>query len=209
MKHLHGAAAQSLVPQVHAIWPNLRFRLWFIVLAFAWALLGVPGLNAQNPKPTDYDVKAAYLYNFGRFVEWPAKSTTSRAEHFTVCVLGQDPFGPTLDSTLAGETIAGRVVVAKRISSAQEADGCRIIFLSPAEGGHLKKIVAELDKKAILTVSDMPQFVQLGGMIQFVLEDKKIRFEVNLTATQRAGLILSSELLKVAAAVSKSSASGD
>lgn len=209
MKHLHGAVARSLVPQAHAIWPIGDFRLCFVVLAFAWALLGGPGLNAQNPKPTDYDVKAAYLYNFGRFVEWPAKSTTSGAEHFTVCVLGQDPFGPTLDSTLAGETIAGRAIVAKRISSAQEVDDCRIIFLSPAEGGHLKKIVAELDKKAILTVSDMPQFVQLGGMIQFVLEDKKVRFEVNLTATQRAGLILSSELLKVAAAVRKSSASGD
>jgi len=187
----------------------LGLHSWLTVLALLCVLLSVPALHAQNAKPTDYDVKAAYLYNFGRFVEWPAQVTTTKSGHFTVCVLGQDPFGPRLDSTLAGETIGGKSIVAKRISSPQESDDCQILFLSPAESGRAKKIFAELDKRAVLTVSDMPEFAQLGGMIQFVLEGKRVRFEVNLAATQRAGLTLSSELLKVATTVRKNSASGD
>lgn len=210
MEKLYGADARRLTPQLHAIWPVLCLRPWFTVVVLAWGLFSVPALHAQNAKPTDYDVKAAYLYNFGRFVEWPAQlTTTTKSGHFTVCVLGEDPFGSSLDTTLAGETIGGKSVVAKRISNPQESDDCRILFLSPTEGGHLKKIVAELDKKAVLTVSDIPQFAQLGGMIQFVLEGKRVRFEVNLAATQRAGLTLSSELLKVATTVRKNPASGD
>ena len=209
MGKLYSADAHRLTPQLHAIWPILCLRHWVTIVVFVWGLFSVAALHAQNAKPTDYDVKAAYLYNFGRFVEWPAQVTTTKSGHFTVCVLGQDPFGPSLDSTLAGETIGGKSIVARRISSPQESDDCRILFLSPMEGGHLKKIVAELDKKAVLTVSDIPQFAQLGGMIQFVLEGKRVRFEVNLAATQRAGLTLSSELLKVATTVRKNSASGD
>ena len=88
---------------------------WLPVLAVLWTLLiAAPRLVAQGAKPTDYDVKAVYLYNFGRFVEWPA-SVTSKSEAFTVCVLGQDPFGPALDATLANETIAGKNLAAKRI----------------------------------------------------------------------------------------------
>jgi hypothetical protein len=177
-------------------------------LTFALALLAVPWLRAQASRPTDYDVEAAYLYNFGRFVEWPA-SVTSNSDSFSVCVLGQDPFGPALDATLAGETIGGKSVIAKRISTPQEAARCHILFMSSTEDSRLNKIIEALGKDAVLTVSDMPKFSQRGGMIQFVLEGKRVRFEVNLTATQRAGLTLSSELLKVATAVKRNSASGD
>jgi hypothetical protein len=134
-------------------------------------------------------------------VEWPGKVEATPGGSFTVCVLGQDPFGPSLDTRLAGETISGKTVVAKRISSAQESGNCQILFLSFTEASRLNKIITDLDKKAVLTVSDLPQFVKSGGMIQFVREENRIRFEVNLTATQRAGLTLSSELLKVATVV--------
>jgi hypothetical protein len=173
------------------------------VVAAAWAFLSIPALHAQNPRPTDYQVKATYLYNFGRFVEWPGKVAADQGGSFTVCVLGQDPFGRSLDATLAGETIGGKTIVAKRISGAEESGDCQILFLSLTDENRLNKIIADLDKKAVLTVSDAPQFVERGGMIQFVLEGKKVRFEVNLTATQHAGLTLSSELLKVATAVRK------
>jgi hypothetical protein len=156
---------------------------------------------AQGNKPTDYQVKAAYLYNFGRFVEWPPSS--AKSDSFVVCVLGRDPFGATLDNALAGETISGRHVVAKRISNPQESSVCQILFLSSAEDEHLKQLFESLDKEAVLTVSDIPHFSKRGGMIQFVMEGQRVRFEVNLAATQHAGLILSSELLKVASAVRK------
>ncbi len=186
--------------------PAFRVRLTTLVLA--WALAGFPYSWAQRPKPSDYQVKAAYLYNFGRFIEWP-RVVTAKSGPFTVCVLGQDPFGSTLDATMAGETIAGRNVVAKRISTPEESVNCQILFLSAAEAGRLNKIVEGLDKAAVLTVSDMPQFAQRGGMIQFVLEGNRVRFEVNLIATQHAGLTLSSDLLRVATAVRRNSPGPD
>ena len=184
------------------------FRLRLNLVAVACALVAFPYSWAQSPKPTDYQVKAAYLYNFGRFIEWP-RVVTAKSGPFTVCVLGQDPFGSTLDATMAGETIAGRNVVTKRISTPEESVNCQILFLSAAEAGRLNKIMEGLDKAAVLTVSDMPQFAQRGGMIQFVLEGNRVRFEVNLTATQHAGLTPSSDLLKVATAVRKNPTGGD
>jgi hypothetical protein len=177
-----------------------RPRPWLVTIAIACALVLLPVLGAQTPRPTDYDVKAVYLYNFGRFVEWPS-NTASRSDSFTICILGQDPFGAALDTTLSGETIGGKSIAARRISTPQESGNCQILFVSGAEETRLVKIIETLDKEAILTVSDMPQFSQRGGMIQFVLEGKKVRFEVNLTAVRHAGLILSSELLKVATTV--------
>jgi hypothetical protein len=203
MKHLHGTDGVRRVPSDRATRPVLSLRPLLIAVAAASAFLAIPVLHAQNPRPTDYQVKATYLYNFGRFIQWPGKVAAAQGGSFTVCVLGQDPFGPSLDATLAGETISGKTVVAKRISSAEESGNCQILFLSLTDDSRLSKVIADLDKKAVLTVSDAPQFVNRGGMIQFVLEGKKVRFEVNLTATQHAGLTLSSELLKVATAVRK------
>jgi hypothetical protein len=180
-----------------------------MAVAIAWALVAVPCLQAQSSKPTDYEVKAAYLYNFGRFVEWPANGIAAKSAPFTVCVLGQDPFGSALDATLRGETIGGKSVTAKRISTPPEAVSCQILFISSAEGSRLNKIIEALDKEAVLTASDMPQFSQRGGMIQFVLEGNRVRFEINLTAVQRAGLTLSSELLKVATTVRRNPLPGD
>jgi hypothetical protein len=165
-----------------------------------WLLIAGSSALGQR-KPSEYQVEAAYLYNFGRFVEWPAKGTTAESGSFTICVLGEDPFGQALDTTLAGETIGSQRVTARRISSPQMSGDCRILFISSSEATRLNRIIEALDKSAVLTVSDIPQFSQRHGMIQFVVEENRIRFEVNLTATQRAGLTLSSELLKVATAV--------
>ena len=180
-------------------WRNFAART--MLAAMAWGLVAVPVTRAQSAKPTDYEVKAAYLYNFGRFVEWPAKITAANTAAFSICVLGDDPFGPALDATLAGEKIGNQKVAARRISSPQQSGDCQILFISASEAGRLNKIIDALDKTAVLTVSDIPHFSQHRGMIQLVSEGSRIRFEVNLTATQRAGLTLSSELLKVATAV--------
>jgi hypothetical protein len=123
-------------------------------------------------------------------------------------VLGDDPFGEMLDTTTAGETINGLKVVSRRIKSPREAFGCRVLFISSSEENQLKEILAVLCKSSILTVSDMVQFSQRGGMIQFVFDRNRVRFEVNLTNARTAGLNLSSELLKLAVAVRKSSRSG-
>jgi hypothetical protein len=153
-------------------------------------------------------VEAVYLLNFGKFVEWPAK-VDAPGESFTICVLGQYPFGPALDKTIAGESIDGRKVAVRRITKPQEAMNCRILFISLSEETRLPDILKTLDNASILTVSNVPKFSQLGGMIQFVVEANKVRFEVNLARAERAGLSLSSELLKVAATVTRSPQPGD
>jgi len=209
MEPLQDTESVCRIPPGHRPGRTPAFRLRLTVAVLAWALGGFPCSWAQRPKPSDYKVKAAYLYNFGRFVEWPSEHTTAKSGPFTICVLGQDPFGSTLDATLAGETIAGKNVVAKRISTPQESVNCQIVFLSAAEAGRLNRIMEDLDKTAVLTVSDMPEFAQRGGMIQFVLEGNRVRFEVNLIATQHAGLTLSSDLLKVATAVRRNPAGGN
>jgi hypothetical protein len=178
------------------------------IAALVWLLFAGSSALGQQ-KPSEYKVEAAYLYNFGRFVEWPAKSATAQTSSFTICVLGEDPFGQALDATLAGEAIGNQRVIARRISSPQMSADCQILFISSSEANRLNKIIEALDKNAILTVSDIPQFSQHRGMIQFVLEENRIRFEVNLTATQRAGLTLSSDLLKVATVVRKNPQPGD
>jgi hypothetical protein len=185
-----------------------RVSLRHTLVAAVWFHLTVWSALAQQ-KPSEYQVEAAYLYNFGRFVEWPAKVSPAKTGSFTICVLGEDPFGTTLDATVAGETIGNQKVTVKRIGTPQESSDCQIVFISSSEASRLNKIIEALDKSAILTVSDIPQFSQRRGMIQFVSEGNRIRFEVNLTATQRAGLNLSSDLLKVATAVRKNPQAGD
>jgi YfiR/HmsC-like len=183
--------------------PSRYLRVWQSPTAVIvmLALLHVTVLHAQKPKVSEYQVKATYLYNFGRFVQWPPNAAAGKRDSFSICVLGQDPFGPSLDSTLAGETMDGKPLAVKRISTARDAGECRILFISSTEENHLKEILAALDESSILTVSDMPAFSRRGGMIQFILEGDKVRFEINLTKAETAKLTLSSELLKVATTV--------
>jgi hypothetical protein len=160
-------------------------------------------LNARGPatpenKPTQYEVEAAYLFNFGKFVGWP---NTHASSPFLICILGDDPFGPVLDRAIAGEVLGSRLVQDKRITHPQDAAGCSILYISSSESARLSKILSAIQEAPVLTVSDIPDFVQQGGMIQFVLRDGRVRFEVNLAPTQRNGLMMSSELLKVAVQV--------
>jgi len=157
--------------------------------------------RAQQERPTEYQVKAVYLFNFSRFVSWPAGPAADSSRPFSICVLGKDPFGAALDSILAGENIGGRKVVARRLAQPEQALDCRVLFISTSEEVRLKDILSALDKSSVLTVSDLPHFNELGGMIQFVLQGDRVRFAVNLDSASEARLTFSSNLLKVAVAV--------
>jgi hypothetical protein len=179
-------------------------RSFSLGLLFVLLLAAATPLNAQPPKPLDFEVKATYLLNFGRFATWPATSPTVERDDFPVCVIGSDPFGSALDHTVAGESIDGRGVVVKRIAHPEEVAKCRILFVSGSEEAQLSAILPVAEKAGVLTVSDIAVFAARGGMIQFVSQDRKIRFRVNATAAEQAGLTLSSELLRVAVAVVRS-----
>lgn len=188
--------------------PRYRGR-WSRVLRAALLLLFFSGFlapddRAQQGKPSEYRVKAVYLFNFGKFVQWPvASQPPPTLTSFPICVLGQDPFGSSLSDTIAGESIDGLRLVARQIDRVENAEDCRIVFVSSSEENRVINILDGLQAKPVLTVSDMPEFCNRGGMIQFVLDGNKVRFQVNLTAAQKAHLTLSSQLLKVATSVQK------
>lgn len=184
-----------------------RHRL--VIAVAAWALLSPCVLNAQKSKAPEYDVKATYLYNFARFVEWPEGSPAAKDGSLSICVLGQDPFGAALDTIVSGESIAGKTVVTRRLANARDAVNCHILYISLSEDARLPEILTAIAKSGVLTVSDMPQFSKRGGMIQFVSESNKIRFAVNLASARNSGLTLSSELLKVAVTVITNPGPGD
>jgi len=202
-----------MTPAYHTAAPPRRRRLWcermrlLSTLIVAVPLLTVSSARGQK-KPTQYQVEATYLYNFSQFVAWPPSPATATSS-FNICVLGQDPFGSTLANILADETVAGKTVAARRIPTPQEAMTCRVLFISSSESGRLKEILTILRGASVLTVSDLPEFTRHGGMVQFLLADDRVRFEVNLAAAERARLTLSSELLKVATSVRTTIPLGD
>jgi hypothetical protein len=206
--YLLGGETASCASRRRICWRHL-YRVTGLLTILFWVFLAGPCSHAQQPKSNEFQVKAAYLYNFGRFVEWPYAKGSEKNQSFEICVLGTDPFGPTLDAALASGSIDGKSVGAKRISKPQDVDSCRILFISSSEEGHLKEVLTALDKASVLTVSDIPRFSQRGGMIGFILDGNRVRFDVNLASAQSARLTLSSELLKVATNVRKDPDRGD
>ncbi|HEV2620086.1 MAG TPA: YfiR family protein [Acidobacteriaceae bacterium] len=160
----------------------------------------LPAFPAQAAPPlSSSDVEAAYLYNFGKFIEWPTPaSPETNPAPFSICVVGKDDFGATLDSLIQNDTVNGRAIVARRLPSIAATDGCQILFLGASEQAHLAKDLDTIKDKSILTVSSIPGFLDHGGIIQFLVRDSRVRFAVNLASATRAHLTLSSELLKVA-----------
>lgn len=158
-------------------------------------------MGAPAAQPTEYEVKAAYLFNFAKFVTWPGQAFDSPNAPLTICIAGPDKFGASLDSLIAGERIGGRPIAAKRIAEPGDMGGCHIVFVGASEAARARSFLDSAHKRNALTVSDMPHFAERGGMIQFVLDGGRVRFDINLKAAQDAGLALSSELLKVAGRV--------
>ena len=153
--------------------------------------------TAQQSRPTESQVKAAYIYNFGKFVRWQAQPQQN-SDSFDICVLGKNPFGQALETTVAGEKIDGKNIGVKNVSNLPESSHCKILFISSSEENRLKSILGTTKQLNLLTVSDIPGFAERGGMIELVNVEGRIRFEVNVAAVSDAGLTVSSELLKVA-----------
>lgn len=164
------------------------------------ALLGSSrGATAQAP-PAEAQVKAAFLYNFAKFVEWPKEAALR--PRFTLCVLGSDPFGQDLDDLVAGRTVRGLAFDVRRLDSAREAArSCRVVYVAPSEVGRLDELLDVLVPAGVLAVTDVPGGAARGAVINFVMQGTKVRFEVNLEASERAGLRISSELLRIARVV--------
>lgn len=171
---------------------------WCALLA---VLLAVPlAAPAQSPPPTlENDVKAAFLYNFTKFVEWPAPSPPD--EPFRLCALADPVFIAALDRTIAEESVGGRRLFRAEARSEEAARRCAILYVGSGYAEQGAPLLAAVRDLPVLTVGDGAQFVKHGGAIGFLLENNRVRFDISLRAVQRSGLKASSKLLRVARTV--------
>ena len=180
-----------------------RFIL-FVALAMGVTMITTLAARGQEPKPGEYQVKAAYLYHFAKFVDWPSDSFKDDQSPVYLTILGVNPFGPALDS-IKDKTVKGRKLIIKQCPSIDLLGGCHILFISPSEKANLKQILNALKNSSVLTVSETERFTQQGGMINFITQDNRIQFEINPVAAQRSRLKISSQLLKLARIVATES----
>lgn len=155
-------------------------------------------LFIQSPRPSEYQLKAVFLFNFVQFVDWPARAAEDARLPLLIGVLGDDPFGTSLDETVRGERLGVRPIQVRRYREVVEIQECSILFISKSEHNRLPQILLVLKRRPILTVSDDDAFANRGGMIQFVTDKNRIRLRINLEAAQAADLTISSKLLRVA-----------
>ena len=152
--------------------------------------------HAQHAK--EYEVKAAFLYNFAKFVQWPSNPPSGDSNSILLCVAGDDPFGKALERTVLGKTANGQPFVIQRFGRVENARGCRILFTDSNDERYIRSLIAAAGEEGVLTVGDAEKFCELGGIIGFVWEENKVRFQINVEAAQRARLKISSKLLSLA-----------
>lgn len=182
---------------------RVDWRRHRLVLAVLAAFLADPAaLSAQPPVSKEYQLKAAFLYNFTKFVEWPAGSWLESHSPIVIGVFGGNPFGSFLEQTVHDRRINGREIIVRAVTSAEQARATHLLFVPKSVSDEdLAELKSAVEGLAVLTVGESPAFARQGGMITFVLQEDKIRFAINASAAQRSGLKFSSQLQKLATVV--------
>ncbi len=166
-------------------------------------------VGGASGSASEYEIKAAYLYYFATFVDWPPESLARGDGTFVIGILGDDPFGPVLEATVRGKTVRNCRIVVRRFAKARDALDSHILFISSSEQIHLPQILGVLGGERVLTVGDADRFAERGGQIGLRMDGRKVRFEINVAAADRAGLKISSQLLKLGTLAQARSVPGD
>lgn len=178
---------------------NSGYRYWLLFLRGLCVFLFLCfSIRPQAQTVAEYNIKAVFLFNFTRFVEWPSNTLPNPDDPFVIGILGDDPFHSYIDETVAGEKVRGHSIVVRRYQSVNDIKDCQIVFISSNEVEKLPEILPALSGKNILTVSDIKNFAATGGMVGFYAKDNKIKMQVNVLASKNADLSISSKLLQVA-----------
>lgn len=179
--------------------PLNRARRWLILAAACTAL---PGAMAWPAAPAgEYQVKAAYLFNFGQFVEWPAAAFASPAAPFVIGILGEDPFGGALDQVVRGESLRGHPLAVRRFNEPEEISDCNILFIGRGEATRLERTLQALRGRHILTVTDFTGSGSHAAIIVLLTENNRIRMRINVAEARANALVISSKLLRPAEVV--------
>jgi hypothetical protein len=178
----------------------MRRKSKFVTCLLILIILFRAPISAEEALP-EYQVKAAYLYNFLKFVEWPESAFPDPLAPIVIGISGDDPFGNSLPQVITGKTVQGRDLVIHKYHSGEDMRGAHILFISPSEKKRLPHILFSLRGSSVLTVADIEGFLEAGGMIQFLSENDRVRFAINVDASSRAKLKISSKLLSLAKVV--------
>jgi len=156
------------------------------------------GAFAQDAAPTEYQIKAAFLYNFVKFVDWPPQSFATPSSPIVIGVLGENVFGDNLEQAVHDKIINNHPLQYKKFDSVAEATNCQVLFISASEKNRFPQILDTLRGRSILTVSESDRFIAAGGIINFVIVNNRVRFQINNESARKAGLTISSDLLNLA-----------
>lgn len=182
-------------------WPHLTARFWsrtWTAVLITLCIAPEPRvLAAAEPESLEYAVKAAYLYKFGLFVEWPSTAFASPSSSINLCVVGADPFGATLDAAVRGQRIGGRAINIRRLKTIVQDSGCHILYIRGSQTQRPGPIIATLLNGGVLTVTDAAGPADVG-IINFVIKDNRVRFDIDEQAAAQNGLAISSRLLSLA-----------
>jgi hypothetical protein len=178
-----------------------RRRLVATLLAALVSWAGASAVLAQQNASSEYQIKAAFLFHFAQFVEWPPDAFKDADSPLTYCTMGEDALSGALDQSLSGKTIGARSLRVQHLKPSQPAQTCQVLFVGALETRKLSEIMASVSGRPILTVGDSEHFAADGGVIGLVVEANKIRFEINLEAAEKANLKISARLLALAKAV--------
>jgi YfiR/HmsC-like len=198
----------SLILPGHSASQEQRNKKMRRAMALCWwravgllILLAMTRHTAAAQSASEYQVKAAFLYNFAKFVEWPPSGFRDATAPLQICILGRDPFGQGLRDLVNTKTVNGRKLEVDYMVDMQLARACHILFIASSEKARVKQILESMRGTIALTVGDTEGFAEQGGMINFLLDNDRVLFEVNRNAAEQAGLRISSKLLSVAKAV--------
>ena len=170
-------------------------------LAFLIRLSCPPLDRAEESFTPEYKIKAGFIYNFAKFVDWPTNAFAAVDSPFVIGILGADPFGKLLDQIVQNRNVAGRRIEVRRFSHIEDPETCHILFISRSEGVRIATILKRLKGKSILTVSEIPGFLDEGGAINFTVQQMPVGFQINTEAAALARLSISSKLLRLASDV--------
>jgi hypothetical protein len=185
---------------------NCNARTAGLVAACLAGLLvcGIASAQSEPSEPSEYQVKAAFLFNFTKFVEWPEGSFEDPQAPIVVGIIGDDPFGDDLERIIAGQKVQGRGLVIRRERWGDDLRRCQVLFVSASEHEHSSRILGSVQSAGVLTVSDMEGFAEAGGVIEFVTQENRVRFIVNLDSATQSKLHLSAKLLALARVIGHS-----
>lgn len=194
---------RALARGVGAVKPLGSGRVWRLGwLSLGWIVAGASlAAGAQRDVSKEYEIKAAFLYNFTKFVEWRGEQFASPAEAITIAVCGPNPFGDELQKIVKGRQVNGREIVVKFAAAPQDVLDAELVFVGALGGERMKETVQMLNAAGIVTVGETDEFTRAGGMIVFVLEGDKVRFEIDVGEAERRGLKISAQLQKLAKTV--------